>query len=98
MSKDGKVYNPVFEQINQTKIDCLNTGDIDLCHGDKNDDIIDRTIEEFTHSPFVHAAMIIVDTWWTSPPLKGIYVFQSGGGPNSYPDVLNGKALRSYIK
>ena len=59
----------------RTKINQLNTGDIILCHGDSHDDIIDKTIETFTHSPFVHAAMIIVDPWWTTPPLKGVYVF-----------------------
>lgn len=71
-------------------MDSLNTGDMILCHGSKGDGIVDETIEFFTKSPWVHAAIIIRDPWWTSPPLSGIYVFQSGDGPNSYKDVLNG--------
>ena len=69
----------------------LRTGDILLAHADKNDDFVDKVIETFTHSPYVHAAIIIKDPWWTSPPLKGLYVLQSSGGPNSYSDVLNGQ-------
>ena len=35
--------------------------------------------------------MIIKDPWWIDDRLEdGIYVFQSGSGPNSYPDVING--------
>ena len=68
--------------------DELNTGDIILCHGDDNDSIFDKIIEECTHSPYEHAAIVIKDPWWLKN-LKGIFVFQSNIGPNSYPDVLN---------
>jgi hypothetical protein len=70
--------------------DNLRTGDILLAHRDKNDSIEDKTIEFFTHSPYVHAVVVVRDPWWTSPPLKGLYVFQAVQGPLSYTDVLTG--------
>ena len=79
--------NPLLDE----NIKKLNTGDMILCHGGHGDDVIDDAIQFFTKSPWEHAAMIIKDPWWTSPPMKGVYVFQSGDGPNSYKDVLNGK-------
>ena len=68
----------------------LQTGDLILCHGDKNDEFVDHVIEEFTHSEYEHAAMIIRDPWWMED-LKGIFVLQSSRGPNSYSDIINGK-------
>ena len=73
--------------------DDLNTGDIILCHGYNPkglDPGIDGVIEFFTHSPWEHAAIVIRDPWWTKLP-KGLYIYQSGDGPNGYVDVLNGK-------
>jgi len=74
----------------------FHTGDLILCHsnpppGKKFDPGIDGLIEWATDSPWEHVGMIIKDPWWTSPPLKGVYIFQSGQGPNCYKDVLNGK-------
>lgn len=73
--------------------DDLNSGDIILCHGYNPkglDPGIDGVIEFFTHSPWEHAAIVIRDPWWTKLP-KGLYIYQSGDGPNGYVDVLNGK-------
>ena len=67
----------------------LKTGDIILCHGDSGDDMIDKIIEDVTHSPYVHAAIVIKDPWWLN--LKGLFVLQSNRGPNSYLDVINKK-------
>ena len=72
-------------------LDKLQTGDVILCHGGKDDSLIDKAIEYFTHSPWEHAAMIIRDPWWINDKLEdGLYVFQSGPGPNSYRDVISG--------
>jgi len=72
--------------------DDLKTGDIILCHSSgpdgSRDKGLDGIIEYFTHSPWEHAGIIIKDPWWTD--LKGLYIYQSGWGPNSYKDVLNG--------
>lgn len=76
------------------EIDNLNTGDLILCHGENKDGHLDPgldgLIEFFTKSPWEHAAIIIKDPWWTTPKLEGMYIFQSGSGPNGYKDVLNG--------
>lgn len=72
--------------------DDLNTGDIILCHGYNPkglDPGIDGMIEFFTHSPWEHTAIVIRDPWWVNLP-KGLYIYQSGGGPNNYVDVING--------
>ena len=73
----------------------LQTGDILLCHGYNPkglDPGIDGVIEFFTHSPWEHAAIIIRDPSWIDESLAdGLYILQSGDGPNGYPDVLNGK-------
>lgn len=69
----------------------LQTGDIILCHssgpGGSDDTGLDGAIEFFTHGPWTHTAIIIKDPWWLN--LKGLFVFQSGSGPNSYKDVIN---------
>jgi len=82
-----------LETSEQDSKPCLNTGDIILCHGYNKglDPGLDGLIEIATHSKWEHACIIIRDPWWTSPPLKGLYVYQSDDGPNGYPDVLNGK-------
>lgn len=67
----------------------LNTGDIILCHGDSNDDFIDKVIEDVTHSNYIHAGIVIKNPTWLN--LKGLYILQSNRGPNSYLDVLNHK-------
>ena len=85
------MVNPIlYDTLNYDNIDRLQTGDIILCHSGKDDSLIDKSIEYFTHSPWEHAAMIIRDPWWINDKLEdGVYVFQSGSGPNSYPDVIN---------
>lgn len=70
----------------------LNTGDILLCRGDSGDDMIDKIIEDFTHSPYIHVAIVIKDPWWLD--LKGTFVFQATRGPNGYPDVINPKMIK----
>jgi len=87
------MVNPMHDVDNKMSelLDDLQTGDVILCHGGKGDSIIDKGIEYFTHSPWEHAAMIIRDPWWINSKLEdGLYVFQSGWGPNSYPDVISG--------
>lgn len=74
--------------------DSLKSGDIVLCHGYNPkglDPGIDGVIEFFTHSPWEHVAMIIKNPSWIDASLSdGLYIYQSGTGPNSYPDVING--------
>ena len=86
------MVNPmVYDTLNYEAIKRLQTGDIVMCHGGKQDSLTDKAIEYFTHSPWEHAAIIIRDPWWINDKLEdGVYVFQSGSGPNSYPDVING--------
>ena len=40
-------------------MESLKTGDILLCRGDSGDDMIDKVIEDFTHSPYIHVGMVI---------------------------------------
>lgn len=75
----------------------LKTGDMLLCHGYNPkglDPGLDGLIEFATHSPWEHAAIVIRDPWWLTDskgqPLTGLYVYQSGSGPNGYPDIING--------
>ncbi len=81
-----------FQDIELKSIDDLNTGDIILCHssgpGGGDDNGLDGVIEFFTRSPWEHTAIVIKDPWWLNE--KGLYVLQSGSGPNSYTDVMNG--------
>ena len=81
----------IFEERNLNK---LNTGDIILCHSSgpngSRDHGLDGIIEWATHSPWEHAGLIIRDPWWLSH--KGLFIFQSGDGPNGYPDILNGNS------
>ena len=86
------MVNPIlYDTLNYDSISRLETGDIIMCHGGKDDSLLDKSIEYFTHSPWEHAAMIIRDPWWINNKLEdGVYVLQSGSGPNSYPDVING--------
>ena len=78
----------------------LRTGDIILAHSDREDGVEDKVIETFTHSEYVHAAIVIKDPWWTSPPLKGLYVLQANQGPVPYKDVVTqsqcGVTLNNY--
>ena len=72
--------------------DNLNTGDIILCHssgpGGGDDSGLDGAIEFATYSPWCHTGIIVKDPWWINE--KGLFIFQSGEGPNSYEDVING--------
>jgi len=96
MTANFNILCPTFQQISEEETELhtqnLNTGDIILQHssgpGGGNDPGLDGTIEFFTHSPWCHTAIIIRDPWWLKQ--KGLFVFQSGSGPNSYEDVMNG--------
>jgi hypothetical protein len=81
-----------LDDIELKSINDLKTGDIILCHssgpGGSDDNGLDGTIEFFTHSPWEHAGIIIKNPWWLDK--EGIYIFQSGSGPNNYEDVMNG--------
>ena len=52
------------------------TGDLLLFSG--NPSIVSRVIEFFTGSIFSHVAIVIKDPQFTSPPLKGLYILESG--------------------
>ena len=85
--------NPMINNISIDNIKKLNTGDIVMCHGSKiGDSPIDKAIEYATHSPWVHTGIIIRDPFGPDCKiqLKGLYILQSGAGPNGYPDVIDG--------
>lgn len=58
----------------------LNTGDILLFHGDNNDLWYDKLIEDVTHSPYEHAAIIVRDPWFDDFSGNGVYVIETDGG------------------
>jgi len=58
---------------------CLNTGDILLFHGDKNDKWYDLLIEGITQSPYEHAAIIIQDPSFPTYSRSGTHVMQADG-------------------
>ena len=70
--------------------DDLNTGDIIMCHSSSEDSTIDKVIEVATHSPWEHTGIIIRDPWWLGENKEGLYILQSGSGPNGYPDITDG--------
>jgi hypothetical protein len=72
-----------------TKIEDLDlqTGDILLYH--EKDFWFSRIVEYFTGSQFSHVAMVIKDPGFTEPPLKGLYIFESG--EEAIPDSENGR-------
>ena len=55
------------------------TGDILLFHNSKN--CFFKLVECCTHSKYSHVAMIIKDPDFTTPPLKGLYIIESGTEP-----------------
>ena len=71
------------------KLNTLKTGDIIMCHSSIQDSITDKIIEDATYSPWEHCGIVIRDPWWTKQEMKGLYILQSGWGPNGYPDILN---------
>lgn len=57
-------------------MDELNTGDLVLFHGEGN--IYSEGIEFVTHSDWSHCAMVVRNPRFTCPPLKGLYIWESG--------------------
>jgi hypothetical protein len=68
----------------------LKTGDILLCDNlqQKGLGLFGWLIKYATTSDFSHTAMIIIDPEFTNPPMKGIYVWQSGTA--DIPDAEDG--------
>ncbi len=73
----------------KVNIDDLNlqTGDILLYH--EKDFWFSSIVEWFTGSQYSHIAMVLKDPSFTCPPLKGLYIFESG--EESIPDAENGR-------
>ena len=71
-------------------LDQLRTGDVIMCHGSAGDSPIDRVIEDATHSPWEHTGIIVRDPWWFGHAVRGVFILQSGSGPNGYPDIIDG--------
>lgn len=69
----------------------LKTGDILLCDNfqQKGLGLFGWLIKYATTSDFSHTGMIIIDPEFTDPPMKGIYVWQSGTA--DIPDAEDGK-------
>jgi len=88
-SNNNLLENDFDKDSIKTKDD-LKTGDLILCAGGDGDSKLDKLIEFATHSPWEHSVMVIKDPWWCEQQLYGLYVFQSGTGPNGYKDILNG--------
>jgi len=81
----------IVYDVYDVRMDKLKTGDIIICHSNKNKDDIDNAIEFFNKRHCEHTGMIIRDPWWCPDVPKGVYIFQSGDGSNGYFDILNGK-------
>lgn len=54
----------------------LKTGDLILFSGSES--ILSKIVQYFTNSSYSHIGMIVKDPCFTSPPLKGIYLWESG--------------------
>lgn len=63
------------------------TGDVLLFHQERY--WFSRVVEFFTDSKYSHVAMVLKDPEFTTPPLKGLYIFESG--VESIPDAENGR-------
>lgn len=74
----------------ETDFNTLKTGDVIMCHSSPGDSPIDRVIEDATHSPWEHTGVIVRDPWWLSKKRTGLFILQSGSGPNGYPDIIDG--------
>ena len=68
----------------------LQTGDVIMCHSSCEDSPIDKVIEEATHSPWEHTGIVVRDPWWLDEKHNGLFILQSGSGPNGYPDIIDG--------
>lgn len=55
------------------------TGDVLLFHNSRN--CFFKFVECCTHSKYSHVAMILKDPEFTDPPLKGLYIIESGTEP-----------------
>ena len=68
----------------------LKTGDILLCDNlqQKGLGLFGWLIKYATVSDFSHTAMVIIDPEFTNPPMKGVYVWQSGTA--DIPDAEDG--------
>lgn len=63
----------------------LETGDVLLYH--ENQYLFARVISYFTGSEYTHCSMVIRDPQFTTPPLKGLYILESG--LETIPDAEN---------
>jgi hypothetical protein len=68
-------------------LDNLETGDILLYHA--SDFWFSSLVEWFTGSQFSHVSMVLKEPQFTTPPLKGLYIFESG--EENIPDAENGR-------
>ena len=72
----------IFDDISQHN---FKTGDIILYPKCSDDSIEDKIIEAVTDSIYEHSSIVVVDPWWTEPPLSGVYILQSSN--NSLSEV-----------
>ncbi len=76
-----KVVKPSskYSRFNDLTEHNFQTGDILLFHNSKS--CFFKLVECCTHSKYSHVAMIIKDPDFTTPPLKGLYIIESGTEP-----------------
>ena len=93
LSSDSPILtnNPVniINEYTTKNLNALKSGDIIMCHSSSQDSITDKIIEDATYSPWEHCGIVLKDPYWINSDLKGLYILQSGWGPNGYPDILN---------
>ena len=65
--------------------DDLQTGDILLFHGKT---LMDRGVQIATRCPWGHSALVVRDPDFTTPKLKGLFVWESSN--NDFEDAENG--------
>jgi cell wall-associated NlpC family hydrolase len=66
------------------EIDDLDTGDLILFHGENC--VFSEVVEHFTHSRWSHCGIVVRDPNFASPPLTGMYLWESGIEPTSNPE------------
>jgi len=72
-----KNKNRIEDVIINIDIERLNTGDIILFHGDSYHEWYDQLIENVTHSPYEHAAIVVRDPWFNDFSRNGVYIIQT---------------------
>jgi hypothetical protein len=91
-SRDALIDIDIIKQTNDLDeiSKTLKTGDILLCDNlqQKGLGLFGWLIKYATKSDFSHAAMIVIDPEFTNPPMKGVYVWQSGTA--DIPDAEDG--------